>query len=159
VFVALCRASGIPARLVWVPNHNWAEFYLVDHAGEGHWIPSHTSAYSWFGWTGAHEMVLQKGDNVAVPEKSKAQRLLADWLQWSGSQPKVHFLASIKPVAASLADDAGPGARSKDAKGEWVLDGTHALDAYLRDGDRAPLSVPGNPNNLDRSPARNHHAK
>ena len=48
VFVALCRVSGIPARLVWVPNHNWAEFYLKDHQGKGHWIPSHTSAYSWF---------------------------------------------------------------------------------------------------------------
>ncbi len=40
VFVALCRAAGIPARLVWVPNHNWAEFYLVDDAGDGHWIPA-----------------------------------------------------------------------------------------------------------------------
>ena len=27
MLVALCRAGGIPARLVWVPNHNWAEFY------------------------------------------------------------------------------------------------------------------------------------
>ena len=27
IFVALCRATGIPARLVWIPNHNWAEFY------------------------------------------------------------------------------------------------------------------------------------
>lgn len=33
VFVALCRAGGIPARLVWIPNHNWAEFYLTDEQG------------------------------------------------------------------------------------------------------------------------------
>ena len=42
VFVALCRVSGIPARLVWVPNHNWAEFFLKDHEGKRHWIPRHT---------------------------------------------------------------------------------------------------------------------
>ena len=51
VFVALCRAAGIPARLVWVPNHNWAEFYLADKEGTGHWIPAHTACYFWFGWT------------------------------------------------------------------------------------------------------------
>ena len=33
LLVALCRYSGIPARIVWVPNHNWAEFYLLDHEG------------------------------------------------------------------------------------------------------------------------------
>ena len=41
LFVAFCRASGIPARLVWVPNHNWAEFYLTDDDQKGHWIPVH----------------------------------------------------------------------------------------------------------------------
>ena len=35
VFVALCRAAGIPARLVSVPDHNWAEFYLIDSAAKG----------------------------------------------------------------------------------------------------------------------------
>jgi len=35
VFVALCRAAGIPARIVWVPNHNWSEFYLLDKDGKG----------------------------------------------------------------------------------------------------------------------------
>ena len=51
IFVALCRHCDIPARLVWVPNHNWAEFYLTDDQGEGHWIPAHTACYHWFGWT------------------------------------------------------------------------------------------------------------
>ncbi len=65
VFVALCRAAGIPARLVWVPNHNWSEMYLTDKDGKGHWIPVHTACYFWFGWTGAHELVIQKGDRLA----------------------------------------------------------------------------------------------
>ena len=38
VFIAFCRAVGIPARLVWVPSHNWAEFFLVDNDGKGQWI-------------------------------------------------------------------------------------------------------------------------
>ena len=70
LFVAFCRSSGIPSRLVWVPNHNWAEFYLTDHEEKGHWIPVHPACYHWFGWTGAHELVIQKGDRVQVPEQS-----------------------------------------------------------------------------------------
>ena len=70
-FIALCRAAGIPARQVWVPSHAWAEFGLHDEAGEFHWIPVHTAAYSWFGWTGVHELVLQKGDRIRIPARNK----------------------------------------------------------------------------------------
>ncbi len=134
VFVALCRAAGIPARLVWVPNHNWAEFWLHDEKGVGHWIPAHTSCYAWFGWTGAHELVLQKGDNLKVPEERKGQRLLADWMQWQGGRPRVRYVAELNPIASETESDAGPGARSKDAKGEWVLLNKHADDKFMRKG-------------------------
>lgn len=134
VFVALCRAAGIPARLVWVPNHNWAEFWLHDDKGQGHWIPAHTSCYAWFGWTGAHELVLQKGDNLKVPEERKGQRLLADWMQWQGGRPKVRYIAELAPVADKDQSDAGPGARSKDARGAWLLVNKHADDKYMRQG-------------------------
>lgn len=134
VFTALCRASGIPARLVWVPNHNWAEFFLADESGKGHWIPAHTSCYSWFGWTGAHEVVLQKGDSIELPEKRKPQRLMEDWMQWSGARPDARWFAELRPLPPEEGEDAGPGARSKNERGEWVRVGTHELDAYLRDG-------------------------
>ena len=29
LFIALCRAHGIPARTVWVPDHCYPEFYLA----------------------------------------------------------------------------------------------------------------------------------
>ncbi len=132
VFVALCRASNIPARLVWVPNHNWSEFYLEDEKGVGHWIPAHTACYSWFGWTGAHELVLQKGDRAYVPEQHKKIRLLEDWSQWSGAKPRSHFTAEIKPLPPSEGADAGPGHRVKDARGEWLVAGNHPLDSYAR---------------------------
>jgi hypothetical protein len=131
-FVALCRAVGIPARLVWVPNHNWAEFYLTDRDGQGHWIAAHTSCYSWFGWVGAHELVLQKGDRIHVPERRRQFRLLEDWASWVGSRPHVRWTAALRPLPMEGSDDAGPGARWKDDKGEWVLIGEHPDDRYLR---------------------------
>ena len=39
LFVAVCRAADIPARTVWVPEFSYAEFYLMDKSGEGHWLP------------------------------------------------------------------------------------------------------------------------
>ena len=132
VFVALCRASGIPARLVWIPNHNWAEFYLVDKEGKGHWIPAHTACYFWFGWTGVHELVLQKGDRTLVPERGRYFRLLEDWVQWGGRRPEVKYTAELTPEPPKTGEDAGPGARRKDTSGDWKLVGTHTLDRYAR---------------------------
>jgi hypothetical protein len=133
VFVALCRAAGIPARLVWVPNHNWSEFYLTDKQGQGHWIPAHTACYFWFGWTGAHELVLQKGDRLRVPERGgKLYRLQEDWMQWMERRPAVRYLAELTPQPTKPGEDPGPGARRKIAGGEWKLTGTHPLDRYAR---------------------------
>lgn len=132
VFVALCRAAGIPARLVWVPNHNWAEFFLTDEQGTGHWIPAHTACYHWFGWTGAHELVLQKGDRLRVPQRAGLFRLLEDWMLWMGKRPAVEYQAEMTPLPPSPGEDAGPGARRKLPTGEWQLAGNHAMDRYLR---------------------------
>jgi transglutaminase-like putative cysteine protease len=132
VFIALCRAIGIPSRLVWVPNHAWAEFALVDDAGTLHWIPAHTAAYSWFGWTGAHELVLQKGDRFVLPQNRKRVRLVGDWFTWQGRKPILTFGASLTPVGATP-DEAGPGARTKQPGGQWKLAGTHPDEKYLRD--------------------------
>ncbi len=132
IFVALCRAAEVPARLVWVPNHNWAEFCLLDEKKEEQWIPVHTACYFWFGWTGVHEMVIQKGDRIRVPERGKLYRLIEDWVQWSGRKPQSRFTAEVIPLAAESGADPGPGARRKDSDGEWKLVGGHALDKVMR---------------------------
>lgn len=134
VFIALCRASDIPARLVWVPNHNWAEFYLTDEQGEGHWIPAHTAGYSWFGWTGAHELVLQKGDSIRIPELPKPQRVLEDWMRRSGTKPDARYFADLKPLPpeTDATSDAGPGERSKSQSGEWLRGGKYAKEKFVR---------------------------
>lgn len=131
VFVALCRRAEIPARLVWVPNHNWAEFHLVDAQGTGHWIPAHTACYPWFGWTGVHEMVIQKGDRVIPAHARGAQRLLEDWGQAAGARPTFRWTATLTPLPAKAGDDPGPGGRVKQASGEWTLTG-HRFDSVLR---------------------------
>lgn len=130
-FVALCRSVGIPARLVWVPNHAWAEFCLYDNENKPVWIPAHTAAYNWFGWTGAHELVLQKGDRIPLPNKGKKVRLVADWLTWQGAKPIVRFRAAIKPVGETV-QGAGPGERDKNKIGKWVLTGSHPDNRYMR---------------------------
>ncbi|MGD0897680.1 MAG: transglutaminase-like domain-containing protein [Thermoguttaceae bacterium] len=133
LFVALCRAAGIPARLVWVPNHNWSEMYLTDKDGKGHWLPVHTACYFWFGWTGAHELVIQKGDRLRMPDRGgRLFRLQEDWMQWGGRRPTVRYLADLTPQPAKTGEDPGPGARQKIGTGEWKVVGNHPLDRYVR---------------------------
>lgn len=135
LFVACCRSLGIPARLVWVPNHNWAEFYLTDVDGKAHWIPAHTSCYSWFGWNGAHELVIQKGDRIPHPQDKRTVRLLEDWMQWAGARPMSRFIGELEPLASSgdsTSKEAGPGARQKNKEGKWELVGEHPANKYHR---------------------------
>ncbi|MCA9173853.1 MAG: transglutaminase domain-containing protein [Planctomycetales bacterium] len=137
VFSALCRASGIATRLVWVPGHCWEEIYLADHEGHGHWIPIHTSGYSFFGYTGVHELVFQKGDNIRVPEKRKTFRVLEEWLQYSGKRPEITYHGKLTPIAPSGADP-GPGTRVRVEKGKWAVLRSE-LNRYF-DFDNSPFA-------------------
>ncbi len=83
-------------------------------------------------FTGAHELVLQKGDRLSVPQRGRQLRLLDDWLRWSGSKPQVRYIAELTPEPATTGGDAGPARRRKDERGEWLLVGNHALDKLLR---------------------------
>ncbi len=131
VFIALCRVSGIPARLVWVPNHAWAEFALADDEGVWHWIPAHTAAYPWFGWTGAHELVLQKGDRIVIPETGRPVRLLGDRWGSAGAMPELAITAELTPLGETI-ESAGPGARTRDRESRWQLVERHPDDQQMR---------------------------
>lgn len=101
-FIALTRASGIPARTVWTPGHCWAEFYLADNDGTGHWLPAHTTNPPWFGCLGSKSVVLQKGDSFRPPEwKGVPKRLLSSWYKGVEPKPNVEFIQEIKPVSAN----------------------------------------------------------
>ncbi len=68
LFIALCRANKIPARMVWVDGHAYAEFYLEDAAGEGHWYPCESAGTRAFGEMPLARPIFQKGDNFELPD-------------------------------------------------------------------------------------------
>ena len=67
LFIAICRAKGIPARAVWIPSHTYPEFYLQDEKGIGHWFPCQAAGSYEFGAMTERRPVLQKGDRFKVP--------------------------------------------------------------------------------------------
>ncbi len=87
LFVAICRIKGIPARTVWVPEHCYAEFYLVDKNGVGHWFPCQTAGDRAFGEMPFQYIILQKGDSfeTEIKKKKVKVRYLAETLTGEGS--------------------------------------------------------------------------
>ena len=71
LFVALCRSAEIPARTVWVPEYSYAEFYLLDKKGEGHWLPCAPAGTKAFGEMLDTKPILAKGDNFRPPYGGK----------------------------------------------------------------------------------------
>lgn len=97
LFIALCRASNIPARIVWVPDHCYPEFYLEDAEGKGYWFPCQAAGTREFGGITEHRPILQKGDNFQVPEKPRDRmRYVAEYLTGKGGNPGVKFIRELQ---------------------------------------------------------------
>jgi hypothetical protein len=95
LFVALCRASDVPARTVWVQGHCYPEFYLMDAKGEGRWFPCQAAGARAFGEISEVRPILQKGDSIHPPyDRRTPKRYLADHLTGTGiaGQPRVRFI-------------------------------------------------------------------
>ncbi|MDD4267166.1 MAG: transglutaminase domain-containing protein [Pirellulaceae bacterium] len=94
LFIALCRASGIPARIVQVPGHVYAEFYLDRTEGTGCWIPCQLSGTRAFGQMPEHRPVLQKGDNLSPPHgKRRKYLILPQHVTAESGAPTVQIVA------------------------------------------------------------------
>jgi hypothetical protein len=68
LFIALCRASGVPARLVRAPHHAWAEVALSTPDVELAWVPGDASMSPQFGVLPNLLPIVQKGDRFSLPE-------------------------------------------------------------------------------------------
>ena len=96
LFVAMCRTEKVPARMVWVDGHQYAEFYLEDAAGAGRWFPVESAGRREFGEMSIARVILQKGDNFSVPERPRERlRYATDYtmlLSKPGRQPKITYV-------------------------------------------------------------------
>lgn len=97
VFIALCRAAGVPARVVWVNNHCYPEFYMEDEEGQGHWFPAESAGSRAFGEMPLARVILQKGDDFRVPERPRDRlRYATDFLVGQplpgGAKPRARFI-------------------------------------------------------------------
>lgn len=95
LFIALCRVNKIPARIVWCPDHCYAEFYLQNSEKKSKWYPCSLVGEKEFGFSTEERVILQKGDNIKVPEKNDPQRYVAEFVKASGKQggkPRVNFV-------------------------------------------------------------------
>jgi hypothetical protein len=109
IFVALCRASKIPARCVWIPEHCYPEFYLEDLQGNGHWFPCQAAGERQFGQMHDYRPILQKGDRFKVPENNAPQRYLVRTFSCKprpsrpqGLDPSVEEVLDLGPLKAEL---------------------------------------------------------
>ncbi len=102
VFIAFCRALKIPARTVWVPDYCYAEFYLEDADGKGYWIPCELKEKTTFGTMPDTATILQKGDNIKVPENKEAQRFVPEFIKGKMGRgmgpPVVNFVRQVLPA-------------------------------------------------------------
>ena len=101
LFVAMCRANKIPARIVWVEGTQHAEFMLIDSTKKAHWFPCRPGGLREFGGLSEPRVVLQKGECIRVPEKEQKQKFVAEFVTCEGksanSKPRVRFFRELLP--------------------------------------------------------------
>jgi hypothetical protein len=96
LFIAMCRSQKIPARTVFTKGNCYAEFYLDDDEGQGHWFPCVLNGSGAFGSLEEIRPALQKGDNFKNPEDTKEKlRYVREYFHASGKgkSPKVTFIS------------------------------------------------------------------
>ncbi len=110
LFIALCRANKIPARMVWVDGHCYPEFYLEHAEKEGSWYPCESAGTRAFGEMPLTRTILQKGDNFRVPERPKDRlRYASDYLIGlpvpGSGKPKVRYIRDQLEIQARRASE------------------------------------------------------
>ena len=118
LFIALCRARGIPARAVWIPQHTYPEFYLEDEQGNGHWFPCQVAGPYEFGAMTETSPILQKGDNFRLPGLPRARRYVQPTLVADGGPVQLESIMRRidKPMDKSSALEDSAARRAEPVK-------------------------------------------
>ena len=96
LFVAMCRAHKVPARMVWVIESQHAEFYLVDEEGKGRWFPVIFGGFTEFGSLSSPKLIEMKGDNFRVPEKKEPQKYVFENVTGeAATRPQIGFIREL----------------------------------------------------------------
>ena len=98
LFVALCRNLRIPARMVWIPDHCYPEFYLEDADGVGTWYPCQAAGSRQFGRMDEYRPILQKGDRFKVPERKTSVRYVSEFFRCEKKGSKKPSLTWIRQM-------------------------------------------------------------
>ncbi len=108
LIVALCRNAQIPARMVWVHEHCYPEFYLEDAQGNGTWFPCQAAGTRQFGQMEEYRPIMQKGDRFKVKETTTPVRYVAEFFKCDRKgkgTPKPKFIR--EPMDAPVRSDGG----------------------------------------------------
>ena len=88
--------------MVWVVDGCYAEFYLSDKEGKGYWIPANLIPKDKeFGQVSDTNPIMQKGDNIRVPENKEAYRFVPEFFKANGvagGKPKPVFMRQLMPA-------------------------------------------------------------
>ena len=99
LFVAMCRCNKIPARMVWVDGHQYAEFCLWDKDKKPHWFPVNPAGLREFGSYSDPRVIQQKGDNIKIPGRKQRVKFVPEFVTGNGkARPKVQFIRELTPV-------------------------------------------------------------
>lgn len=105
LFLAMCRAHRVPARMVWVVDHAYPEFFLVDGKGNGYWFPCQVAGTEAFGAMPDARPILQKGEDFVVPEQKGKQHYVSEYLAGTpvrgATQPTVEFIRRYVNLSTS----------------------------------------------------------
>jgi transglutaminase-like putative cysteine protease len=101
LFIALCRNARIPARMVWIPDHCYPEFYLEDGDGNGHWFPCQAAGTRLFGRMDEYRPVWQKGDRFKVPQRRGVVRYVTASSATQGAKARRDLSSFVKRLKRS----------------------------------------------------------
>jgi len=108
LFLALCRAHQVPARMVWVVDHAYPEFFLVDSENKGYWLPCQIAGTEAFGAMPDPRPILQKGEDFLVPDQKGKQFYVAEHLTCTpgrgSGEPRVEFIRKYVDLSGRSAE-------------------------------------------------------